>query len=339
MYKLIFILLFIILPSFSSAELILHTPEIITVSSSDTRIPISIFNPDSSNAFTSVFRSSSGIEFASVINDNVFIDENSYGSFDVSIDADSVEPGVYFGEVSIYSSKSLTPIFSVPVIFGKESDLPRAFDVSIEFNEDLGISYINDELTLDSEIHVYKLDYNPTTLNNVVLDFYVYDLQGDLIDTSQDTVSVSTRSSFTKFTNLGSISPSEVVLVALVRSQGKTWLDVYQVPVKSDLYLSPPEDRTNYWLYLGIFSFLIASIIILSYFWNHKVAVQADEWKSELKEIKKYRLSDSNKALKKLNSQKEILQRAYSSHFISKSSYLEGMSSINKMMEDFEKRL
>ncbi len=338
MRKFFLFLFFIFFISFTSAEIVLHTPQIITVTSSDTELPVSFFNDGKEDTFNAVFVSKSDKIFASIETKDIVVSKDEYGAFNLKIDADSVEPGVYFGEIIISSSDNKLKKI-VPVIVGIESDLPRAFDVSIELDEDLGISYVEGELKVITDVSAYKLDYNPTTLNKVVLSYYVYDLNGKELDYSEEIVSISTRSSFTKVTNLGDIYPSEVVFVALVRSQGKVWLDILQTPSSSnDIYLSPEYPNSNYWIYLTIFSFLIASIIVMSYFWNHRNMVQANEWQSKLQEIKKYQFSDSSKALRKLASQKEVLQRAYSSKFITKQSYLEGISSINKMSENLKKK-
>lgn len=322
-----------------SAKPTLYTPEIITVTIGSVELPISLFNDGEERMFRASFHSQNN--FAQLVREEVLFAEDSYGSFNLKINSELFEAGVYFGEVWIYFSDSPDPDFVVPVILAKESRLPREYDVSINLDEDLGISYLSDELNLNPSIDVYKLDYNPVKHNDVLFGFGAYTMQGTKLDYSEEIVSVSSRSSFKKFFNLGKDYPKEVLLVASVEHKGGIWLDVLQVSLKQDerIYFSPENKSSNYWIYLGIFTFLIASIIALSYFWNHRVVVQANDWRQRLESIKKYQFSDSAKALRKLSLQRDILQRAYSSRFISKSSYLTGLSEISKMSEDLKKRL
>lgn len=336
--NLFFGLIVVLTLGFASAEPILHTPQIIAVSSSQTTIPISFFNDGESQVFNAIFVSDNG--FAHLQDYSISVDENSYGSFSLVIGDSELEPGLYFGKVVISDSSGI--LFNIPVVYGEESDLPKKFDVSIEFDELLDSNYLAGEITLSPNINVYKLDYNPSTSNNVVLEFRVYDLNGNLIDYSEDTLSVSTQSSFEQFSNLGESPPSSVILVALVKNSGLTWLDIAEVQLSGQqVMLSPSIEKKDYssWIYFGVFVFLLFSMIVLSYFWNHRVMNQAHDWRSRVNYIKKTQFTDGAKAMRKLKYQKDVLERAYASHYITKESYIEGISTIEKLSSQLKKRL
>ncbi len=340
MTKLLIILGFsMLILGFASAEPILHTPQIITVSSSQSIVPISFFNDGLTQQFNVAFVSDNG--FAYLEEYSISVDENSYGSFSLVIGNSGIEPGLYFGKAIISDSSGV--IFNIPVIYGKESDLPRRFDVSIEFDESLDSDYISDELVISPNVKLYKLDYNPSTSNNIALEFIVYDLNGEVIDSSEEVLAVSTQSSFEHFSNLGVNPPEGIVLAAIVKNSGLTWLDVSQVqlPVNSQIFFSPPVKQKNSssLIYLSVFSFLLVSIILLSYFWNHRVMSQANDWRSRVNYIKKIQFSDSAKAMRKLKYQKDVLQRAYESHYITKESYNEGILAIESLSSKLKKRL
>ncbi|MGV8142007.1 MAG: hypothetical protein ACP5NS_00025 [Candidatus Pacearchaeota archaeon] len=340
MSKLInFLLLILFFIGFVSAEATLHTPQIITVSSSEATIPISFFNDGLSQNFNAAFVSDNG--FARLEDYSIYVEEESYGSFSIIIGENALEPGLYFGKVII--SDTSGAIFNIPVIYGKESDLPRKFDVSIEFDESLDSNYISDELVISPNIKVYKLDYNPSTSNNLNLIFIVYDLDGNVIDSTEDVLAVSTQSSFEYFSNLGTSPPNTVVLAAVAKNSGLTWLDVSQVqlPISPQIFFSPPVEKKEYssWMYLGIFALLVISMILLSYFWNARVMNTANDWRSRVNYIKKTQFSDSAKAMRKLKDQKEVLERAYASHYITRESYNQGISTIENLSKQLNKRL
>lgn len=337
-HKILLSLLILFLIGFVSAEPILHTPQIITVSSGKSTFPISFFNDGDSANFKAKFISN--VPFAYLQEESINVDKETYGSFSLILGDSKIIPGIYFGKAVIYDN--LEELFIIPVIFGKESDLPKKFDVSIIFDESKDTKISFDEITISPTIDVYKLDYNPSTSNNVIFDFIVYDLNGNILESSEKTIAVSTRSSFEQFSNLGANYPSGVVLASMVRNAGSLWLDVAQINLpKSDLLLSPAVEKKDFssWIYFGVFIFLIVSMMFLNYFWNRRIKKQANDWSSHVDYIKKTQFSDAAKSIRNLNEQKNVLERAYKSSYITKGSYQRGIIEIDKLTTSLKKRL
>ena len=80
-------------------------------------------------------------------------------------------------------------------------------------------------------------------------------------------------------------------------------------------------------------------MIALSYYWNHRVMSQAKDWEAQVNHIKKTQFSDSARALRRLKSQRDVLVRAYSNHYITKESYRKGIAEIDKLTTSLKKRL
>ena len=336
--KNLYLLFFVFLIYSVSAQPVLHTPEVITVSSGKSVIPISFFNDGPAREFNGAFVSNS--EFGYLQEYSVNVDKESYGSISIVLGDSDIAPGIYFGHVLISDESGL--LFNVPVVYARESPLPQKFDTSISFNEVSDTNFNSGELTISPNIDIYKLDFNPSTSNNLAFYFEVYDLQGNILDSSEKSLSVSSRTSFKQFSNLGNDYPEEVILFAKVTHNGLTWLDVASVKLpKSEIALSPIDEKRDYssWLYTGIFIFLLASMIVLSYFWNHRAMKQAGDWRSRVNYIKKTQFTDTAKAMRNLKYQKDVLERAYASHYITKESYLDGLSTIEKLSEQLKKRL
>ncbi len=332
-----FIILILLLP-ISFAKVDLETPQITTFTTVDSKVieNLNFFNDGSAKYFTATLQNKESI--ISIISSPIFVEENSYGSFSLNIDTSGVAPGIYFNKISIFGDELLFDVPVISVIEDKSFDQNHDVIIDIQSHD---ISDISGEMLLSPGFKVHKLDYD-TRINNLLFNVFVYSINGDLIYSSEESIHVSRTTEFERFINLGLNVPEEVIIVGKTESNGFVGYDIAQLNTRTgEILLSPiiNEKDYSYWIYLGIFTFLIASIIVLSYFWNHRVITQAREWKTKLDDIKKYQFSDSGKAIRKLASQKEVLQRAHSMHFISNSSYIQGISEIEKMSSNLRKRL
>ena len=78
---------------------------------------------------------------------------------------------------------------------------------------------------------------------------------------------------------------------------------------------------------------------MLSSYWNKRVVSQAADWKKRVLEIKRIKFSDTAKEIRKLEHQKNLLERAYEKGNIKKISYEEGKKHINELIRKLKKRL
>lgn len=319
------------------AEPILDTPQVIAIVSSSATESVNIFNDGSDITFTATLEKNSPA--FSLVSSTLHVPAQSYGSFSLDIHGDVVSPGVYFDTLRIFSESAL--LFEIPLI-AVVQDLPRSlpFAVSLDFDPATDVSTISSESVLTIPLTVYKLDYNSRSLDNVVLRSFIYTLGGELVDSSEEVISVSGQATFKRFFNLGEDPATGYILVASVEYDGQVGFDIQHISIApEEVSLSPRGRDYSSWVYFIIFVFLLASMIGLSHFWHHRSVTQAKGWKQQLHYIKKTQFSNAARALRKLSHQREVLERAYTNHYISKESYAQGVGEINRLSSQLKKRL
>lgn len=331
MILLVFLCMFLV-----SAQEVPHTVEVITARGGAV-FPISFFNSGQSGTYSAVLERNSPAVKIDVPSINVANEE--FGSFNLLVGNEELTRGIYFDNLMI--SNGFEIIQEIPIVIGLESKISEIkYDVSIDFDISSDLSIISGETVLSPDINIYKLDYNSPGSDAVALTFSIYSLDGELLSYSEEVVSVSRQASFEHFFNLGLNEYGEVLIFVSAKRENSYGLDMYQVSLSNNLLLSPVE-KNNFSsnIYIGIFIFLVSSIMLISYLWYNRSINQANNWKSELEYVKKAQFSDASKSLRKLEAQKDVLNRAYSSRYISKDSFDSAIKEINKLAEQLKKRL
>lgn len=341
MKKLILFFVFVFVGlSFIFAQSTLETPQVTTITTIDTSVmeSVNFFNDGAEAVFTASLREPSSV--VSLDSTSVFVEENSYGTFSLRINTGNTLPSIHFNSLRIYRNGAVL-FDEIPIIIVAED---KAFNVNHDVIIDLqpyDIDYIAGELVLSPSLNVYRLNYD-SPLTGVVLRLSVYTVDGNLLDFSEENLAVSGTAGFERFINFGSTPPEEVILVAGAESAGRTGFDISQLnTVTGEILFSPALEEKDYstWIYLGVFVLLLSFVIIMSLFWSRRSMKQAKEWRSHLSYIKKTQFSDSAKALRKLQRQRDVLLRAYNNQYISKDSYLKGVGEVDKLMAGVRKRL
>ena len=316
-----------------------YTPEVITASGRAV-VPVNFFNDYESSLFSAVLEKNSSI--VRVEPSSIYVEKGEFGNFNLITAEENPDKGVYFNSLLISDG---IRIIKIPIIIGIESSRASLdYDVSIDFTPSSDISIISSsqEVVVSPNLEVYKLDYNTRAPNGIVLKFFIYSIEGNLLYSSEEVVSVSRQSTFEHISNLGADYPSEVLMVALVEREESVGIDLSQISLPSnDILLSPPVELIDYSskIYRGIFLFLVSFVILLSYFWHNKTIEQAKDWKSRVDEIRKTKFSDVARSLRKLKDQKEVLERAYSNHYITKNSFDSALIEISRLAAQLKKRL
>ncbi|MBS3083904.1 hypothetical protein J4423_03805 [Candidatus Pacearchaeota archaeon] len=311
------------------------TIEKIIIVSGETKVPINFFNDGEASLYTAVLTKSSSV--VSLMDSSVYINKGEFGSFNLVIGKDNLENGVYFDSLIVSNDKGI--VREIPIIIGIKSKV-LDYDVSVEFDSFSDISS-SDEGTVSPNLKVYKLNYNTPPTDSVVLGFEVYSLDGKLLDSSEEVISVSRQAEFERSFNTNSEYPSEVLIVAYVKSGKSYGLDVYQTSLSSRDIVNPPAKLTDYsyYIYLGVFIFLLSLVILVSYLWYNRYNNQAKDWKSRLNYIQKTQFTDVARGLRKLQIQKDAVERAYSNHFISRKSFNSAIAEISRLSKELKKRL
>lgn len=311
-----------------------HTPEVITANGLTT-VAVSFFNTEKTQDYTAVLEKSSPA--VRLETDSTYVNEGEFGSFNLRIGEGDLEKGVYFDTLKISNSEGV--FHKVPIIIGIESRIAQIkFDISIEFDPASDISVIAGETVLSPTFNVYKLDFNDPSSNSVLLTFSIYSIDGDLLLEDQEIVSVSRQASFNHFFNLGNNLEDEVLIVASVKNADSVGLDLAQVSINNFLF-SPPRSDYSSIIYISVFIFLLSSVVLISYLWYNRSLKQTKDWKSQIEQIRKTKFSDAARGLRKLVAQRNVLQRAYSSRYISKSSFDSAIAEIDRVTTQLKKRL
>jgi hypothetical protein len=313
-----------------------HTVEIITARGKSV-FPVSFFNSGPSATYTASLASNSNV--VKIETPSINVNEEEFGSFNLLIGNEGIERGIYFDKLIIKKGEEIFQ--EIPVVIGLESSSSQLeYDVSIDFDATSDITNIAGETILSPVVNVYKLNYNNANQNSVALKYSVYTIDGELISSDEEVVSVARQASFEHFFNLGSTLPNEVLIVVSARREDSFGLDLSQVSLENNILLSPPTSSNYpYRIYISVFTFLVASIMLISYLWYNRSLNEAKDWKAELQYVKKTQFSDSAKAMRKLESQKEVLDRAYTSRYISKDSYDAAIKEIDRTIGQLKKRL
>ncbi|MEK6847109.1 MAG: hypothetical protein AABY16_02995 [Nanoarchaeota archaeon] len=325
---------------FVFAQPTLETPQVTTITTVDTSLieSVNFFNDGSEAVFTASLGEPSSV--ISLDSSSVFVEENSYGTFSLHINTENTLPSIYFNSLKIYRNGAI--LFDEILIIAVTED--KAFNVNHDVIIDLqphDIDYISGELVLSPSLNVYRLNYD-SPLTGVALRLSVYTIDGELLDFSEENLAVSGTASFERFINLGNNPPEEVIIVAATESAGRTGFDIAHFnTVTGVISFSPPLEKKDYstWIYFGVFILLIGFVLIMSYFWSRRTMKQAKEWRSQVNYIKKTQFTDSARALRKLQLQRDVILRAYNNHYISRDSYQKGIFEIDKLMTSIKKRL
>ena len=313
-----------------------YTVEVITARGY-TKAPINFFNSDGAQTFTGVLeRNSPAVRIET---NSIYVGENEFGSFNLIIGEFELDRGVYFDRLKISNNKGIFQ--EIPIIVGLESKSSQIeYDVSFDFDSKTDVSVISGETILSPAVNIYKLNYNNPSQNSVALILYVYSVDGELLSKEEEVVSVSRQASFEHFFNLGENPLNEVLLVASVTQGQSVGLDLEQVSVSSGFLFSPPSGRDySSTIYMAVFAFLLSSIVLISYLWYNHSLSQAKDWKSQIDDLRKMKFSDATKGLRRLQAQKNVLERAYGARYISKKSFDSAIFEINKMSDKLKKRL
>lgn len=291
---------------------------------------VSIFNSGETREFTA--SKVHGGEFYQISNPNLLVDENSYGSFDLVLGNSSLSPEVYVDELSI-SAGNVEKM--IPVVLEVETFGNLLFDSAIEIVKG---SPIVPGGNFTAKVKIYNLG----ALQDAVLAKYeILNLNGSVAFQQEETLSVVNPIEITKsFTLPENMLEGTYVFAVSTTQDGSKASSVELFSLNSGVLLSPII-KTDVSKKIGFFIilFLMVSVIILSYYWNKRVLNQGKEWRTKVNEIKSVKFGDAARSIRRLGYQKDLLEKAYGSHYVTRESYEEGKREINSLLNKLKKRL
>jgi len=285
-----------------------------------------------------------GVEFVSVenfisVNPREFeLDDSGFGTFRVDLRSKDLDTGVYVGKIIVGGEEKTV---NVPVILEVETfGLSPLFDAAIEISPNYKSIGFGD--TLEFDVTVFKLK-GPS--DRVTIYYEVRNLEGETVFSETQNLDVSKQIRLSKSFELLDLELGEYVLSVSVKDVNSvsTGTSTGLFSIIDDVGLSPeePDGSNNIYLYLSFFIILalVISFLFFNHYWDRKVAFEAKHWNTKLTEIKRTKFSSVAKEIRKLESQKRILEKAYDKSYIKKVSYEEGRKKINSMVTKLKKRL
>ena len=291
--------------------------------------PITIINNENRQTFH-INYSSTG--FISTDTELLTLGEYEKKNFAVNINNQGYSPGVYAGQIQITGEKdSLT----IPVIL--EMETKDVFvDVSSQITPKFLKIFPKESLVVD--IGIYNSGGRDS---EIILEYSIINLNTESILSETESLSIKDQIKLTKsFLIPKNTALGDYVFFAVAKQKDS-------VGVSSLLFeISPLEEKVNqrimnYYLYIvaGIIITLLISVVLFNHYWDKKIMRNTKYWREKIIDIKKIKFSDTNKAIKKLEYQKSLLERAYKEKYIKSTSYKEGKKKINELIKRLKKRL
>lgn len=220
------------------------------------------------------------------------------------------KPDIYPGKISLKGPSTEKEIITIIEVDSAEP----LFDVDVEVLSGSKKVFPGEELLL--EVNLFNVRGFGRV--DVVVDYAIKDLQGNLIASEHETLAVETQSKFTRALTIPSdLRPGNYVAFAKVTYADSvgTSSDLFEVTAKA-IRLYPIQFR-DYKVILSIGAvILIAGAVIFSAYKFGYVKKKAPKTKEE--EAKQLQAGDKAQKLKK---ELEALEGAYKSGFISGESY------------------
>ena len=270
--KLFIVFVLIAVGAFLASSLELRPSEIIVFTSGQTIASLGFYNSGDTATFTGEFNRG----LIALTSSSVDVNQNSYGSFSLVINS-GISPGVYFDTLNI--SKDGILLFEVPVVFVVESiNREKKYDALIKIDPN-DIYFIGGDLIVSPDISLFKLNFDLPSSNVVVLKVYFYSIDGELIDSSVESITVSQQTTIGRSYNLGAFEQEDLLMVAVAENDGTTGIDLHLQDLRGamGLSLSPPRSYSFYSLFIYfsvvflLLGFLILTILYLSrYIFRHR---------------------------------------------------------------------
>jgi len=282
----------------------------------------------------------SNADFINIENDKFVLDEGGDGPFGFTLDAKNLGPGVFAGEIVISGSEKEIILLSV-----LEIETPiLSIDISTEFSQSSSQVMSGENLVMD--IIVFKVGEQGEY--NSILNYRIIDSRGnEIFSETQDLEIIKKQVKFTKIFPIPENVPNGDYVFSIAiedRENGYigTSSEVFLISDEQPRFSSRESGTIkNYYLYaaFGIIIVLILAFLVFNYFWDRRLANNAQVWNRKLIDIKKIKFGDSAREIRKLEYRKNVLEKAFQKGYIKASSYREGKRKINDLIKGLKKRL
>lgn len=290
--------------------------------------PIVFFNSGQSRKFN--FNRIDNFGFFEVGEKELIVEKDNFASVDVFLGNSNLKKGIYFGKIDIIESDDF---FSIPVLLIVNSKA-KLFGSSIRISQNSLV--VSDSLNTDITFFNLK-----SILPSAFIEYKIVDLEGNIILEQSEILEIKREVTISKEFKIPDNAEEGAKYLIVSIKQGDSFYlssETFDISKKSRTQPIVEKDFSSL-ISLGVVVFLLFSVIVISYFWNRRILIEAKDWRKQINKVKKTKFGDSAKYLRKLIHQKNILERAYGLKYISKKSYVEGTKEINLLIKKTKKKL
>jgi hypothetical protein len=279
-------------------------------------------------------------DFVEIDKSKIYLENRESQTFSIRLGKGLHSKGVYATELLVKSESSEK---RVPVILEYESPSP-IYDAVIDVHDENNL--ITSGGKLNFEVRVYKIKGVSSGARILIK---LKDFSGKEYFSELESLSLEKEAKLTKSIDV----PKElfgnyiiVVEVEDVNSYGKGTASHLLSIVDEIPQLSPEPivlEDSNYNLYVIIalvaLLVLILAFIVFNHLWNRKLKRQARNWRKEIVNVKRVRVGEIPRKIKKLEYQLSILRKAFNKGYVKRISYLEGRKKLSAQIKTLKKRL
>ena len=274
---------------------------------------------------------SSGQDFISTDKNELIINENDIGNFNIILGND--KPGVYVSNVVVSEDNNA---LKIPIILEVESR-NILYDARVIISPKTLDIKPGDELLVD--INVCNLGSSD---KKVDLEYYIVDTKGNIIILNNESLSVQDSLAVRKSFFIPKTAEVGDYVFYIYAKQGNSLGTSSLFFYVGDFVSLSPAFNFNFSDYAyfisGIIMVLVVGIFLFNYFTDRKL-LQAVEWKKRILDIKRMGSGNIHEAISKLIYQRELLGKAYEKDYIRKESFEEGDKSIDRSIKSLKKKL
>jgi len=338
--KFLILLCILLIVPFAGASLSISSP-VIRASISEGEVvdyDLTVLNQGKSQKLS--ISSKQTIPFFSLADSSASLNEGESYSIPLKFDSLKLSKGIYVGSIKIDGEFDSIIVPAILEVSSKQA----LFDISILENP--SYSQLSPGVSFSPNINVYNLR---SIESDATLEIALYDLDGSILTRSVQEVKVLNSVEISPSLDIpDSISYGQYVLaIKVIRGDSVgTASSVVRVS-EEKIVLSPSNNSKTLFYIIFLVVFLLIAFLVINYYWTQRLKKNAVYWSKHMQEHesespkthKTPSFNNTKVRLQKLESQKELLQKAYDRRFIKKISYEQGIKNISKAISLLKKRL
>lgn len=289
--------------------------------------PVSIINTGKARSFK--ISQFSEEDFIVITESNFYLQQDESKTIETVLDSSKLNAGVYTGKILIETDT----FQEIPVILEVES-------ANALFDSLVDVKAISEEGKREIEAKIKIVNLRSIT-GEVSLEYYVKNLDGEVLLYDSQSLSVSNQAEITKMYALEATMGEDYIFSAYTREGNSTGTSsaLFSFQDEKEPYFSGKSEKYYLIIIFGIVAALALAFVIFNYYWNKKIIDAAKNWNKKIVDLKNVKLGNVSREINNLEYKKKLLKEARARGYITGASYNEGSRKINALIQKLKKRL